>query len=632
MGQSSSVDTSQFQSKELLTKQQIIEIFYARVLLTLSPADLSLIASKLNVTSLSDSYVITLSDLAFLLQLSNDKDKDVSSIHDEFADAMRILYNSLNVLGNLPFLSTLASAKEGQLTMNRLLVASVVHTGKLKSIWNDYNYLTLIFISLASASCDLNLAPLTEKSSVKSEKGDLPVYPIFWDASDLKSTAEKAKSVAWNEFSSLVDYDGLDVDKLTVSADILVRLVTLLLIVKSVRLQSHKKMQLLLQERIANSWRKFRLAAITLVRYINIEVTPLNLAGQVLSHRQFQQGSSLLYPIFSETFERLFVHGLMGSIVADPKRETPLHPEKKHGSLRHKMYEFQESRLMNDATLTILSIALQNTGISAELSRESVVELYNGSQAGFSIRSLELKVFKWQAPTLFLISGKRLRSKTITNNKRYQQFDAEYPKFFRSTENPIRDWQKEADKITYAVYVNQPWQNSNKANFGDESSALISLLPRFDVFGSKHDPQLKGQLIYFNNLGMGIGFGNDQPINKNNVRKILPGKVSLTVESNLEFAVFRHIRNSSANTLGYFSFSNQERLHYENYEDRFMVTDLEVWGLGSNKELEDQKREWDWEENQAQARQSVNVDTLKEDRAFLEMAGLVGGYNGGGSM
>lgn len=632
MGQSTSIAKSHPKSQEPLTKQQVVELFQARALQTLKPAELSLLTSKLNVTSLDDSCVVTLSDLAFLLQLSNDKDKDILSIHKKFSHAARILYHSCNVLGNLPFLNDgFTGTNEGQLTIKRLIVASLVHTGRISSFWSNSDYLKLLFISLASIGDGCQSTTLTEKSSVKSEKTDLPLYPLQLDTSELISLAEKARSISWNDFNHLTNYDGVDVESLKVSADVMVKVLTLLLVVKSIRLQSHNMMQLLLQQRISDSWSKFELVAVSLVRYMNIDISALNLEETVITYHQLQNASSVLLHVFS-LFERLFSQGFLGLIVADPKKESPPHPTPKIEKPKHKQYSFEETRLVNDATLAILSTALQSAGVISEISRESVVELYNGSHAGFSIRSLELKIFKWQAPTLFLISGKRLRSKTTSQNKRYQQFDTEYPKFFRSTENPKKYWQTETDRITYAVYVQQPWRNSNKANFGDESSVIVNILPRFDIFTSKHDPRLKGQLVYFNNLGMGIGFGNDQPVNKNNVRKILPGKVSLTVEANLEFAVFRHIINSSAITLGYFNFSHQETALLEDYEDRFMVTDLEVWGVGSDKELEEQKKQWEWEEKQAQARQSVNIDTLKEDRAFLEMAGLVGGHTGGGSM
>ena len=116
-----------------------------------------------------------------------------------------------------------------------------------------------------------------------------------------------------------------------------------------------------------------------------------------------------------------------------------------------------------------------------------------------------------------------------------------YPLYFRSLESPKKDWQDDNDKMTYAVIINLPWKNSNKNNFGDEDTVILNLLPRFDFYKSVHNPVLNGKLIYFNNLGMGLGFGDSQPINKNTVKKFLPGDISLTIEANLEFAIFRHI-------------------------------------------------------------------------------------------
>ncbi|KAM9923335.1 hypothetical protein OXX80_011582 [Metschnikowia pulcherrima] len=131
---------------------------------------------------------------------------------------------------------------------------------------------------------------------------------------------------------------------------------------------------------------------------------------------------------------------------------------------------------------------------------------------------------------------------------------------------------------------------------------------------------------------MGIGFGNEQPVNKNNTRRHLPGSVSLTIEANLEFGIFRHIVNAGANTPRFFETSSQDTVRDQDYEDRFMITDLEVWGVGSTKELDEQRKQWEWEEKQAQARQGVNLRNLGEERAFLEMAGLVGNQGSGGSV
>lgn len=220
----------------------------------------------------------------------------------------------------------------------------------------------------------------------------------------------------------------------------------------------------------------------------------------------------------------------------------------------------------------------------------------------------------------------------MASNKRYLQFDLEFPRFFRSTEAKNKPWQADGDRITYAVYVNEPWRHLNKSNFGDSQTAIACLSPHFDIFASTPGSVTGGKLVYFNNLGMGLGVGNDQPVLKNHVRKYLPGNILLTIEANLEFSVFRHIISASSISPRYFQAGKLDLYGLEDYEDRFLITDLEVWGVGSTKELDEQRKQWEWEEKQAQARQGVNLRSLGEDRAFLEMAGLVGDHGQGGSM
>lgn len=270
--------------------------------------------------------------------------------------------------------------------------------------------------------------------------------------------------------------------------------------------------------------------------------------------------------------------------------------------------DFPSSRLLNLGNLLLVSLFVEACA-PVTVSPFNVIPLYNGSQSGFSVRSLETKIFKWQAPTILLVSGRRVRR----TNKRYDEFDEEFPRYFRGSES-----EKPDETITYAVFVNSPWQHSNKKNFGDAYTAIACLSPFFETFKAKAP-----ESVYFNNVGMGLGFGNDQPINKSAFRRYQPGSVSLTIEQNLEFAVFRHV-DGGLHTPDYFQKSLRG-----NYEDRFVIKGLEVWGVGSDEQLRDQKSQWKWEEEQANARQSVNVRGMGEERAFLEMAGLVGNYAGG---
>jgi hypothetical protein len=100
----------------------------------------------------------------------------------------------------------------------------------------------------------------------------------------------------------------------------------------------------------------------------------------------------------------------------------------------------------------------------------------------------------------------------------------------------------------------------------------------------------------------------------------------------LEYAVFRHISSQAGSGTTSFSTGVQPEISGHDYEDRFLITDLEVWGVGSSKELEEQKKQWDWEKKQAEARQSVNLRSMGEDKALLEMVGLVGNHGSGGSV
>lgn len=616
--------------------------------------ELATITQKLNVTAANDANtVITYSDLAYLLQFHNDKLADVLSVHSEFAYAVKILYGSFKILGHLPFLQDcLHPHNDDQLTLNGLVIASLVHMGRIGKLWHGFDYLKLVFMSLTLATNAGPFHAISEKlTSLEQEKHSREVHNEDPHVVELRrlphghqdevSPLMTAKRIEWDTFKPLREYDDLEVESMEVSAYDLIQVFTLLLMEYSIPQKSHAEMQLQLQKSISKEWAKFELVSVELVRYLNIEVTPGNTKAATVTYSQFRSGVERgLGDLLQELFSRIFKHGFLLSIVEEGKEEdyekekeretksTEIGEQQEH-TRKGKAVNFKETRLVNNASLAYISVFLKNIGAGVRVTPANLVELYNGSHSGFSIRSLELKIFKWQAPTVFIISGKRLKSKTMATNKRYQLFDTEFPRYFRSTEDHNRDWQLDSDKVTYLVFVNQPWRASNKKNFGDEQTAIMCILPRYDFFTSRPDPMQQGQLIYFNNLGMGLGFGNDQPVNKNNVRKYLPGNVSLTVEANLEFGVFRHIANHSQNTSSFFRRSEQETVTLQDYEDRFMITDLEVWGVGSTKELDEQRKQWEWEEKVARARQSVNMRSLGEDRAFLEMAGIIGPHGGG---
>jgi hypothetical protein len=95
-----------------------------------------------------------------------------------------------------------------------------------------------------------------------------------------------------------------------------------------------------------------------------------------------------------------------------------------------------------------------------------------------------------------------------------------------------------------------------------------------------------------------------------------------------EFGVFNHDYNSRG---GAFHGSNIRRY---DFQDRFRVDSLEVWGCGGDDEAKAQAERWAWEAREAESRRKINMGTgdQEADRQLLEMAGIIGNNRSGGSM
>lgn len=617
------------------TKDRILEYFNIQNHLQFRSVEIRAITSKLGLKNLKEKPDVTLKDLAYLLKII--KDEDAEGIDDNIKHVLYILSTSFKVIGNFPFLQNETAPT---LSIESLMKSALFHTGRYKKLLTaDYDYLKLVFISLS----DINKSSLEEKSNSSTNSSDDKEDTLYnVDVKDFSSEdndSTLSRKIKWNRFSVIESFDDIDLDSIHIGAYDLLQLLTFFLILSSVPEMSHTQMQEHLLKNIAR-WSEFETHCLSVIRYISLDISEKNIKSAKISYEEFKKGiSNGLSIFFTNTWMKIFKNGILSSINAADvanSNEAESHQDANNNEIskvHKKTPKFVESKLINDASISVISMCLKNVKSNISITTQNLIKLYAGSESGFSIRSLELKIYKWQAPTLLLVSGKRVKNKTMKHNNRYIQFNEMYPLYFRSLENPKKDWQDDNDKMTYAVIINLPWKNSNKNNFGDENTVILNLLPRFDFYKSVHNPVLNGKLIYFNNLGMGLGFGNSQPINKNTVKKFLPGDVSLTIESNLEFAIFRHISSPNSNAASFFQKSKQDQISIQDFEDRFMISDLEVWGIGSTKELEEQRKQWAWEEKQAEARQSVNLRGLGEERAFLEMVGLVGNHSAnGGSM
>ncbi|CAM1504689.1 Fc.00g022800.m01.CDS01 [Cosmosporella sp. VM-42] len=273
--------------------------------------------------------------------------------------------------------------------------------------------------------------------------------------------------------------------------------------------------------------------------------------------------------------------------------------------------------ILNHNTLSQISLFLPGSDLFRR-----VRLLYSGNDAGFSMGSFESKVFNWQAPTLLLVSGTRLGD--VPEGGQESSFAASLP--------PRRfPHGSTSDRLTFGVYIREPWKHTHRECFGDSDTVLFQLEPIHDVFPAS---TINKDYVSFtkppgNHPVLSFGCPHPKPTQshrKANVRSL--GAVSLLLDDSFEFGVFNH----DYTTRGGAFHPSVVRKH--DFQDRFQIESLEVWGCGGDEEARVQSERWAWEEREAESRRRVNLGTgdIDADRALLEMAGLIGGSRSGGSM
>ncbi len=246
--------------------------------------------------------------------------------------------------------------------------------------------------------------------------------------------------------------------------------------------------------------------------------------------------------------------------------------------------------------------------------------LYVGGDAGFSMGSIEQKVFNWYAPSIVLISGTRLPSEP--DGARQRAFsDKLQPKRFAdgSMGNTI------SGRVVFGAYLDVPWKHTYKEAIGGPENLLFQLEPIHEVFRPSTNTR-----DYATFTKSGITFGTPpprpRPVSGLDTHLQL-GPVSLYLDEGLEFGVFNH---NSAGGGSYYPSQTRNT----NWQDRFEIDSLEIWGCGGDEDAEKQRTAWAFEEREAAARQGFRRGKdVESDRALLEMAGLIGNHNAsGGSM
>jgi len=350
-----------------------------------------------------------------------------------------------------------------------------------------------------------------------------------------------------------------------------------------------------------------------LAAFVNVEKFP------GVKFHQFNAVIPVSLPFVFNGFNPLFEHFLFSKNIDFTKRKDLPTPD----ALPVPDSDIDQPLLPEIGEILDLNVLSQ---LSFFLPGESLFRrlrlLYSGGDAGFSMGSFETKVFNWRAPTILLVTGNRIADPPNGGQERA----------FAETLPPKRfpDSSK-STHVVFGVYLSQPWRQTHKSCFGDPDTLLFQLEPTHEVF---HASSINTDYISFTkppSSHSGIMFGCPHPKPKQTAglsSHVNLGAVSLLLDSSFEFGVFTHNYTSGG---GAFYNSNSRR---SDWQDRFEIESLEVWGCGGDEEAENQRQRWAWEEREAEARRKINLGSgdIEADRALLEMAGLIGGNRSGGSM
>lgn len=255
--------------------------------------------------------------------------------------------------------------------------------------------------------------------------------------------------------------------------------------------------------------------------------------------------------------------------------------------------------------------------------------LYSGNTHGFSMGSFEKQVFNWRAPTILLVKGCLLPSTPSSTRERALQ-EMLPPKRFPNSVSEDSSNQT----LIYGAYIPAQWKHTGKSCFGDSSTILFQLSPTHDVFKAS---DFSNDYTYFNKspthpagLGLGTPIPTQSASHTTSQGVFRPGPVSLHLDDALEFGIFTHFSGGG----GSFHPSKLPCRRNKDWQDRFEIESLEVWGCGGDEVAEQQRKEWAWQEREAEARRRINLGTGDQemDRELLKMAGIISDSRSGGSM
>ncbi|KAI0421842.1 restriction of telomere capping protein 5 [Xylaria grammica] len=347
--------------------------------------------------------------------------------------------------------------------------------------------------------------------------------------------------------------------------------------------------------------------------FIDVEKSP------GITFAQFGEVLPISFPYLFNGFNPLFEHFLFSKNLDFSKRKGSIVTPASATLVLPPLLQ-DKGQILNLDILSQLSFFINGDDLFRRLRL-----LYSGADAGYSMGSFESKVFNWRAPTILLVSGTRLDDTESRRGSEGVFYDSLPPQRFPNGSPPDRD------RLIFGVLIRQPWRITNKECFGTDDTLLFQLAPTHDVFSASTMNKNYAAFAKPPATHPGISFGSPPPPSGSSSRHAPLrhlGPVSLTLDSSFEFGVFNHDNTSRG---GAFSTSVSRKF---DFQERFSIDDIEVWGCGGDEEAKIQRERWEWEAREAEARRRVNLGTgdIAADRALLEMAGLIGSNRSGGSM
>ena len=357
-----------------------------------------------------------------------------------------------------------------------------------------------------------------------------------------------------------------------------------------------------------------------LATFLDVEKSP------GIKYGRFRTVIPACCPYLFDGFNALFEHFLFSKNLDLSKHKDKASSLPRPPTVQVQPLLQQTGSILTLNVLSQLSFFLPGTDLFRRLRL-----LYSGNDDGFSIGAFEAKVFNWRAPTLLLVRGTRV-PRTPSRGRAAAFAAALPPHRFPPGSAATGD-----QGLVFGAYVSAPWRLTHRECFGDSACRLFQLAPVHDVFPAS---TLNRDYVAFTRpspaaggrAGLTLGCPPPHAAASKSLRHdggvAALGAVSLLLDASFEFGVFTHdyTRRGGA-------FANSASRRFD-FQDRFEVESLEVWGCGGDEEARIQAERWAWEAREAEARRKINLGTgdIAADRALLEMAGLIGQNRSGGSM